>query len=259
MSEIPAPGGATPRRKARATGFRRVKVARAFEDIARQIREEFVSGGLRPGDRLPAERELAQQFGVSRNTLREALRSLELAGLIVLRKGATGGAFVRDSNGDTVVASIKDMVSLGGVTTEQITEARIHFESAIIRVACERHTPADVKKLHANLAVATEAMRRKDFFARAEAHLEFHILLAQAARNPIMEAVMQALIDVMRQFIHTLGAQQINEYILPSRRRFMVHFEARNGDAACAEMERHLRRVNRNYLERLGKHAARPA
>ena len=87
-------------------------------------------------------------------------------------------------------------------------------------------------------------MRRKDFFARAEAHLEFHILLARAARNPIMEAVMQALIDVMRQFIHTLGPQQINEYILPSRRRFMIHFEARNGDAACAEMERHLRRVN---------------
>ena len=259
MSEIPAAGGATSRRKARAPGFRRVKVARAFEDIARQIREEFVkrraaargspAGGT---GACAAVRRVAQ-------TLREALRSLELAGLIVLRKGATGGAFVRDSNGDIVVASIKDMVSLGGVTTEQITEARIHFESAIIRVACERHTPADVKKLHANLAVATEAMRRKDFFARAEAHLEFHILLAQAARNPIMEAVMQALIDVMRQFIHTLGAQQINEYILPSRRRFMVHFEARNAEAACAEMERHLRRVNKNYLERLGRHAARPA
>ena len=73
------------------TAFRRVQVARAFEDIARQIREELLQGRLRPGDRLPAERELAVQFGVSRNTLREALRSLEIAGLITLRKGAAGG------------------------------------------------------------------------------------------------------------------------------------------------------------------------
>ena len=60
------------------SAFRRVQVARAFEDIARQIREELSRGRLRPGDRLPAERELAVQFGVSRNTLREALRSLEI-------------------------------------------------------------------------------------------------------------------------------------------------------------------------------------
>ena len=107
------------------TAFRRVQVARAFEDIARQIREELLQGRLRPGDRLPAERELAVQFGVSRNTLREALRSLEIAGLITLRKGAAGGAFINDTNGDTVVTSIKDMFSLGAVTTEQITQARI--------------------------------------------------------------------------------------------------------------------------------------
>jgi DNA-binding transcriptional regulator YhcF (GntR family) len=146
------------------TAFRRVQVARAFEDIARQIREELLQGRLRPGDRLPAERELAVQFGVSRNTLREALRSLEIAGLITLRKGAAGGAFINDTNGDTVVTSIKDMFSLGAVTTEQITEARISVESAIIRAACEVHTAADIRKLRENLELAAEATKRNDFF-----------------------------------------------------------------------------------------------
>jgi len=235
------------------TAFRRVQVARAFEDIARQIREELLQGRLRPGDRLPAERELAVQFGVSRNTLREALRSLEIAGLITLRKGAAGGAFINDTNGDTVVTSIKDMFSLGAVTTEQITQARISVESAIIRAACEVHTAADIRKLRENLELAAEATSRNDFFARANAHLEFHLILARATRNPILIVVMEALIGVMRQFLHTIGPQQIADYVLPSRKRFMQYFEARNADAAVKEMEQHLKRVNRNYLALLGE------
>jgi DNA-binding FadR family transcriptional regulator len=225
------------------TAFRRVQVARAFEDIARQIREELLQGRLRPGDRLPAERELAVQFGVSRNTLRDALRSLEIA----------GGAFINDTNGDTVVTSIKDMFSLGAVTTEQITQARISVESAIIRAACEVHTAADIKKLRENLELAAEATRRNDFFARANAHLEFHLILARATRNPILMVVMEALIGVMRQFLHTIGSQQIADYVLPSRKRFMQYFEARDADAAVKEMEQHLKRVNRNYLALLGE------
>jgi GntR family transcriptional regulator, transcriptional repressor for pyruvate dehydrogenase complex len=245
----PAPASRSPAEP----GFRRVQVARASEDIARQIRDELSGGRLRPGDRLPAERELAVQFGVARNTLREALRSLEIAGLIVLRKGAAGGAFVKDSNGETIVTGISDMFSLGAVTAEQITEARIWVETAVVRAACAQHTPADIDKLRANLETVVEAMRRNDFYARAEAHLEFHMILSRIARNPIMETVMEALLGVVRGFIHSIGPQQINEYVLPSRRRFMVHFEARDADAAVEEMERHLKRVNRNYLARLGE------
>jgi DNA-binding FadR family transcriptional regulator len=234
----------------RPAAFRPVQIARASEDIARQIREELSTGRLRPGDRLPPERELAVQFSVARNTLREALRSLEISGLIELRKGAAGGAFVRSSNGETIVTGIRDMFSLGAVTREQITEARIWTESAIVRAACERHTASDLEELRRNLDVAAEAT---DFYARAEAHLEFHMILTRIARNPIMETVMEALLGVVRGFIHSIGPQQVTEYVLPSRRRFMRHFEERDADAAVAEMERHLTRVNRNYLARLGE------
>ena len=239
---------AASRRPDSEAAFRRVQVARAFEDIAGQIRQELLQGRLRAGDRLPPERELAVQFGVSRNTLREALRSLEIAGLITLRKGASGGAFVNDTNGDTVVASIQDMFSLGAVTTEQITQARISIESAIIRAACEVHTAGDIKRLRENLDLAAEATRRNDFFARANVHLEFHMILAKATRNPILIVVMEGLIGIMRQFVYSIGSQQIADYVLPSRKRFMQYFEARNTDAAVEEMERHLRRINRNYL-----------
>ena len=108
------------------------------------------------------------------------MRSLEISGLISLRKGASGGAFVKDSNGDVVVTSIRDMLTLGAVTPEQITEARIWIEFAIVRAACERRTAEDIDALSANLTAAADAIRRKDFYTRAEAHLEFHMIFRRA-------------------------------------------------------------------------------
>src|ERR1700721_1101567 len=79
--------------------FRPIRTRRAFEEICERIREQLALGVLKPGDKLPPERDLAQQLGVSRNVLREALRTLEMAGVLRLQKGVKGGAFVRE--GDT--------------------------------------------------------------------------------------------------------------------------------------------------------------
>src|SRR5260221_2809885 len=75
--------------------FRPIRTRRAFEEICERIREQLALGVLKPGDKLPRERDLAEQFGVSRNVLREALRSLEMAGPLRLRKGGKGGAVIR--------------------------------------------------------------------------------------------------------------------------------------------------------------------
>lgn len=237
----------TPRR----VQFSRIRNLRAFEEIADQIRKELVSRRLRAGDRLPAERALAEQFGVSRNTLREALRSLENSGLLRLQKGATGGAFVRESTGDAIITGLRDMFHLGAIQPEHLTEARVMIESIAVRVACERATPEDIGALNANIASAEGAAREKiDFYAQAAIHLDFHRIIARATKNPVMVIVMEALIDVMQHFIRAIG-QKRNPWVIPSRRRFIKHFEARESDAAVAEMEQHLERLNRHYLSLL--------
>jgi len=191
---------------------------------------------------------MAEQFGVSRNTLREALRSLENAGLLRLQKGATGGAFVRESTGDAVIAGLRDMFHLGAIAPEHLTEARVLIESIAVRAACDRATADDIVALNANIAAAERAAREKtDFFDQAAIHLDFHRIIARATKNPVMVIVMEALIDVMQHFIRAIG-QQRNPWVLPSRRRFMKHFEARDSDGAAAEMEEHLERLNRYYL-----------
>jgi GntR family transcriptional repressor for pyruvate dehydrogenase complex len=230
--------------------FKALRAPRAFEEIAAQIRNELAEGRLTVGSRLPPERALAAQFGVSRNTLREAIRSLEHAGLIRLQKGATGGAFINLASGNTISNSLLDMFHMGAIKPEQLTEARIWTESIIVRQACAHATPSDIEELKMNIQAAEAANKEGDFARRAEIHLDFHRILARIAGNPIMMIMMNGLLDVLKQFVTTIGFYE-NKFVIPSRRRFMKHMENGDADAAVAEMENSLKRLQRGYLSKI--------
>jgi len=227
--------------------FSAITPHRAFEEIADQIRGMVAAGRLRPGDRLPPERELAATFRVSRNTLREALRALELAGMIESRKGATGGAFVRSGNPQVVVGGMRDLYHLGAITPEHLTEARIWFSDMVVRVVCERATEADFDALQANIDAMARADAAGDFDERQRLNREFHLVLARATRNPIVAITMEGVMAVLGQFIAQIGPGS-NPFTLPSRERFMRHLRARDADAAVAEMAQFLKRMQRSYL-----------
>jgi DNA-binding FadR family transcriptional regulator len=229
-------------------GFVPIAPQRAFEEIAAQIRALVADGKLKPGDRLPPERELAVRFDVSRNTLREALRSLELSGMIELRKGATGGAFVLPGGSGVIVNGLRDLYHLGAITPEQLTEARVWLSEIVVRVACERATEADLQALEANIAAATRADKAGNFAERATLHRQFHKILASITRNPVIEITMEGVMEVLGQFIERIGPSE-NPFTLPSRRRLMKHLRARDADAAVAEMTRFLGRLQTKYLD----------
>lgn len=233
-----------------AAKFQAIRSTRAFEEIASQIRNELAEGRLKVGSRLPSERALAEQFGVSRNTLREALRSLEHAGLIQLLKGASGGAFISERSGDAIVTGLFDLYHVGTIRPAQVTEARIWLESIIVREACTRATEEDLAALEKNIEEAEAASARGDFPARAAKHIDFHRLLARMTGNPIMIIVMDGVLDVLHHFVRTIGEYQ-NAFVLPSRRRFMKHMEEGNVEAAVAEMESSLKRLQRAYLSKV--------
>jgi GntR family transcriptional repressor for pyruvate dehydrogenase complex len=229
-------------------GFAPITPQRAFEEIAAQIRELVASGKLKPGDRLPAERGLSAKFNVSRNTLREALRALELSGMIELRKGATGGAFVLPGSSGVIVNGLRDLYHLGAITPQHLTEARIWLSAIVVRVACERLTEEDLQALEANVEAAVQAQKAGNFEARADLHREFHNLLAAATRNPIIQVTMEGVMEVMRQFVKGIGPSE-NPYTLPSRRRLLKHLRARDADAAVLEMTKFLQRLEVKYLD----------
>jgi GntR family transcriptional regulator, transcriptional repressor for pyruvate dehydrogenase complex len=102
---------------------------------------------------------------------------------------------------------------------------------------------------------AERAQREGDFHRRAATHLEFHRLVARATKNPVMSIVMDAILEVMKHFIDVIGPHE-NRHVVPSRRRFIHHFEARDCNAAVTEMEQHLRRIHREFISVLDKKSA---
>src|SRR6059058_2030194 len=127
--------------------FAPVSVARASSSIADQIRQAIVTGKLDQGERLPPERELAEQFGVSRVTVRDALRALEAMGLIEVKVGARGGAFVTVPSGSIVGQTMSDMMMMSAVSPEDIVEARLAVELGTVTLACARATDEDLEEL----------------------------------------------------------------------------------------------------------------
>jgi DNA-binding FadR family transcriptional regulator len=237
----------TVKTDASAPEFQAIRSTRAFEEIAAQIRNELAHGRLKVGNRLPSERALAEKFGVSRNTLREALRSLEHAGLVRLQKGASGGAFITEATGSAITTSLMDMYHVGAIRPEQLTEARIWLEAVIVRAAVPRATAADIAELKANIAQAGAV--QDDFELRSETHFEFHRILARMTGNPIMVVMMDGLVTVLRHFVRSVGAYD-NKFVLPSRRRFIKLMEEKDAEGAVAEMEFSLKKLQRGYLSR---------
>jgi DNA-binding GntR family transcriptional regulator len=149
-----------------------------------------------------------------------------------------------------VGTGLLDMYHLGAIQPAQLTQARIWLESIIVREACRRATPADLEELAANIQAAEDATRAGDFETRAATHLDFHRILARMTGNPVMVTVMNGVLDVLRHFIRRVGDYN-NDFVLPSRRRFMKHMAEHDAEAAVAEMEASLKRLQRNYLSKI--------
>ena len=230
---------------------RPVRTVRTFEGVVNQVREMLSAGELNPGERLPSEREFARQLKVSRSALREGLRTLEIAGIVELRKGRSGGAFITRGNQQVVSDSMADLLRLGDISWHHLTEARIWIEEVIVRMACTRATPEDIEALEENIREAMLLFEKGQLMAKTDVLIDFHNVLAVATRNPVLVMITRMLTDTLRYFTRRLGSETTRE-VFRSRRRFMTAFAKGDVEAAVAEMERNLRKVHRLYL-RLAK------
>lgn len=219
--------------------FTPLKSKRAREEVAAQIREMIVSGRLKPGDKLPAERELAERLGIGRHSLREALRSLEVGGLLETRRGKWGGTFVTAGNPQLVTRQMTDLLKMGNVSYASVIEARIVFGEVVVRVACARHSAEDIAALEANVTAAEQLFAQNKLLEKTEKNIEFHDLLARATKNPTLVIMMQTLTDMARYFARNIGPDPASSTV-GSRRLFMKAFVKRDAAAAIQEMTRSL-------------------
>jgi len=229
-------------------GIEPISPQRIYQEVASQLRRNISEGKLKPGDKLPPERNLAQMFGVSRNTMREALRALELSGLLELKLGSAGGAFVLPGSSNAVVNGMRDLYFLGAITPDHLTEARISVSSAVIRRACERMTDEDLEALERNVASAAQMDKAGNFEERTKYHQAFHVLLAKATHNPILLATTEGIMEITRQFVKAIGPTEDQTYTLPSRRRMLAHLRQRDAEKAVKEMTSALTKLHQGYM-----------
>jgi DNA-binding FadR family transcriptional regulator len=227
--------------------FEPIHQRRAFEEICASIRDRLASGALKPGDKLPAERLLAEQLGVGRNALREALRSLEMAGVVELRTGVKGGAFIREGDPAGLTQVVEDLLYLGTFSMDALTEARVLLMDTVVRLAAERATPAQIAAIRRNAEWTDTLTRDKRYVERVECSVEFYRLLAQATGNPVLEVLVSALTSILMKFIRVRvsagGAPQPG--LAESRRRFAELIAARDVEGAARHMQRHLGAVHK--------------
>jgi GntR family transcriptional regulator, transcriptional repressor for pyruvate dehydrogenase complex len=226
--------------------FKLVHTRRTFEEVTAQVRELLLGGSLKPGDRLPAERDLAKMLGVGRPALREALRALEAAGLIELRKGKTGGAFISTGKPSVVSDSMSDLLRLGNVAVEELFEARLWIQTALVRAACARITQDDLKVLHANVVLAERQHAEGKYEERSTTNVEFHNLLAQATRNPVAVMVIRGLTDALRGLIRRVGTE-LTKGTFSARYELLKALEARDEHAAAEALARIIKNAEQTY------------
>jgi len=192
-----------PAGRAAAPAFRRVRPARASVDVAFQIRNAILAGRYRSGDRLPTERELVRQFGVSRVTVRDALRTLEASGLIRIRMGGQGGPYVAHPDVRVLSENLGNQLQLSGCTFQELAEARLALETAAVRLAAERAQPADLEALEAALQEAASSGA-----SAAGASLDFHEAVARSSHNRAVWMMFAATRALIREAFDELHARQ---------------------------------------------------
>jgi GntR family transcriptional repressor for pyruvate dehydrogenase complex len=227
--------------------FRPIHTRRAFEEICQRIREQLALGVLKPGDKLPPERDLAQQLGVSRNVLREALRSLEMAGVLRLQKGVKGGAFIREGDTSRMNGVMQDMLSLGTISVRELSEARIHVIDLVVRLACVNARQADFQALEANIERTELATREGRLLDRVECSREFYKLLALATGNKVIAMIVDSVTEIHMRFVYAKAASSgvAMPRLVEKRRQFLSTLRARNVSAATRLMRAHLESVQR--------------
>ncbi|MEG3159392.1 FadR/GntR family transcriptional regulator [Sphingomonas sp. LB2R24] len=221
---------------------------RISEEVADRIRRLIEEGSLRIGDRLPPERDLSKRLGVSRSVLREALRTLENKGLVRLKPGKGGGAFVAEFKTDTISESIGDLLRLARISLPQLTEARTWIEEVVVRVACDRGDETDFVALEENVALAEQLFAEGKMLEKLDVNIEFHNVLAAATKNPILVMMTKTLGGVMRSFAMRLGAETTRS-VIRSRTTFIALLRQRNADGAVLEMREQLQAIEQVYVE----------
>jgi len=235
----PAPGPKPSAGSGRMGGAGAVSPVSAARAVADRLIAAIAVGDYSPGERLPAERELATILEVSRVTVRAALADLREAGYVEARRGRSGGSFVRTDWGTRTADAVQSLLGEDWERMEELFDMRRLIESLVARTAAERHTPADDEAIGA--ALLRYERVEEPVSARA-ADVEFHRSIAAAAHNPSLAALSRELLaQVSLGISHEPFTPQLRDRALPHHRALADAITSGNPHTAAEIARDHFR------------------
>ena len=234
------PAAPTPRAGGKAV-YKLVRTSRLYEQIVQQIEGSILKGDLKAGDQLPAERELAQRFGVSRTAVREAVKALREKGLVEAYSGR--GTFITDGTSQAVRQSLDLMVKIGQPEgSTYLAEVRAILEPEIAALAAMRVQDPELATMRDAVAVMDKAGQDPDSYI--EADLDFHLALAEAAANPLILSLIDSIVGLLReQRLRIFKVSGGPERGQVHHKRILEAMERHDSEKAREAMKAHLEQV----------------
>ena len=235
--------------------FKTVRFRRVTDVIESRISNMIIKGTVKPGERLPTERELSEQFDVSMVTIREALRGLQSSGLIQKKRGKNGGIFATEINNDSVRTFLANYLKRRKFSPHHLSEVRMAIEPIIVKIAASRITLRELAEIEDNvvyceekLAIAPTDIPLKDYYEIGQKNVEYHRLIAQATHNPVFALTEDYVMDFISEFKKSVFTPDVdhNAQIVREHRDIFNSLKEKNGEEAAKKMIFHLQYIE-NY------------
>jgi GntR family transcriptional regulator, transcriptional repressor for pyruvate dehydrogenase complex len=226
--------------------FKPIKQSRVSEQVAEQLKHSIVLGRFKPGDKLPADRELAEQFRVSRVMIREALRSLENAGFIIARPGITGGTFVTDLSFEHLGDAFLDLFLADKISIPELVQVRLLVEPEVARLAARNITPDFAAQLQESLRA--EDLPLTSLAEDLDRKTAIHFILAEMCGNRVFEALVRSLMALTRKVVEAVNPDP--QWMHPAGMHRSVVGAVLSGDEkkAAAGMRKHSLEFGENLM-----------
>lgn len=219
----------------------RISVQKSYEVLADKLRQTILDGAMAEGSRLPTERELVSQTGLSRGSVREALRKLEVEGLVKTRLGRLGGNIVSRPGNEVMAHFITQFVRGRRLSLRTLQETRETLEPALARLAAERRSDEDIARLRELNGEMANAVNDREQFAAI--NIEWHNAVAAASRNDLLAAFLYSISYgvVVSTVIEEYDMPGLRGEVVKAHEKIIVAIEAGDGAAAFRRMERHVK------------------
>lgn len=225
------------------------------ETVANQLRREITLGHFQVGEKLPSDLELAKRYQVGRTAVREAFRILESSGLLSIRAGNSGGAFVCRPDQGILKTQLEEILRMEGVSVGHLYEVRLALEPVMLETALERAAAADLIALRENVERSEAYFREKRQQDKIRETYGFHIVLAEMTRNPIYVFLMTAIIEIMYQsYSRVMPVTDFNHIPIEDHAEILKHIENGNVSEAKAHLVQHIQEINESVMKEVHLH-----